>query len=131
MQIEPSRISLVDDNQTMTTLLKTLLEMENYKVFVITNTSKKDVINEIYLQKPNILIMDIHLKDSNGLEILKSLKNEPELMEIKVILTSGENLEYEALEAGANYFLLKPFMPKNLLTTLQKLQQNKGAGLYD
>jgi CheY-like chemotaxis protein len=109
----------------MTTLLTTLLEMEKFKVIPLINTSKENITKSLQIQKPHVIIMDIHLHESNGLEILSYIKEDPFLKEIKVILTSGEYLEFESLAAGADYFLLKPYMPKNLLKLLSKLTNEK------
>lgn len=125
MTAEQKIITVIDDNSDMTTLLTTLLEMEKFKVIPLINTSKENITKSLQNQKPHVIIMDIHLYESNGLEILSYLKEDPFFKEIKVILTSGENLECESLAAGADYFLLKPYMPKNLLKLLSKLTNEK------
>lgn len=125
MSAEQKIITVIDDNPDMTMLLTTLLEMEKFKVIPLINTSKENITNSLLNQKPHVIIMDIHLCESNGLEILSYLKKDLFLKEIKVILTSGENLESEALAVGADYFLLKPYMPNNLLKLLFKLTNQK------
>jgi len=125
MTVEQKIITVIDDNSDMTTLLTTLLEMEKFKVIPLINTSKENITKSLQIQKPHVIIMDIHLHESNGLEILSYIKEDPFLKEIKVILTSGEYLEFESLAAGADYFLLKPYMPKNLLKLLSKLTNEK------
>jgi len=125
MNTEQKIITVIDDNPDMTLLLTTLLEMEKFKVIPLSNPSKENITNSLQNQKPHVIVMDIHLRESNGLEIMSYLKEDPNLKEIKVILTSGENFDSEALAVGADYFLLKPYMPNNLLKLLSKLTNEK------
>jgi CheY-like chemotaxis protein len=64
--------------------------------------------------------MDVFLGDRNGLDIIQLIRNEPELQNIKIIMVSGMEKKKECLEAGADAFLLKPYMPDELFTILQE-----------
>ncbi len=125
MKDDQKIITVIDDNSDMTKLLTTLLEIEKFKVIPLIITTKKNITNSLQNHKPDVIVMDIHLSESNGLEILRNIKEDPNLKEIKVILTSGENLESEAMAAEADYFLLKPYMPNKLLKILSKLTNEK------
>jgi len=125
MKSEQTIITVIDDNLEMTNLLTTLLEIEKFKVVPVRNTSLNSVTNTLIHNKPHVIIMDIHLNDSNGIEILKYIKKNPQLAGIRAILTSGENLEKESMDAGADYFLLKPYMPHKLLRLLSEITNEK------
>jgi len=125
MKDDQKIITVIDDNPDMTKLLTTLLEMEKFKVIPLIITTKTNITTSIQNHKPDVIVMDIHLSDSNGIEILRNIKKDPNLKEIKVILTSGENLEREAMAAEADFFLLKPYMPNKLLNILAKLTNEK------
>jgi DNA-binding response OmpR family regulator len=113
------KILLVEDDHIMVDLLKTVLGMEGYQVVAMLD-KKGDIIPNIKTEKPNLVIMDVFLGDRNGLDIIQLIRNEPELHNIKIIMVSGMEKKKECLEAGADAFLLKPYMPDELFTILQE-----------
>jgi DNA-binding response OmpR family regulator len=112
------KILLVEDDQTMRTLLKTLLTLEGFEVETFSDLSS-DIHNMIKKVKPDAMIMDIHLRNLNGIELTKSIRIHPDFHSIVIIITSGMDQKKESLEAGANYFLLKPYMPDELINLLK------------
>lgn len=61
---------------------------------------------------PDLILLDIMLPNKSGMEILQSLRSSPETASIPVIMTTAKGMEYdkiEALEAGADDYLVKPF----------------------
>ena len=63
--------------------------------------------------------MDVHLGNQSGLEILDAIRKNKELSALRIVMTSGLNLKEECIRRGANAFLLKPFMPDDLLKLLK------------
>jgi DNA-binding response OmpR family regulator len=112
-------VLLVDDDFTMASLLKTLLGMEGYQVETWMDKvgTPMEIVRRIM---PDIIIMDILLGDLNGLDLVRELRNEPDLINIKVIMASGIDKSDECLAAGANAFLLKPYMPEELFSILRQ-----------
>ena len=129
MTVEQKIITVIDDNSDMTTLLTTLLEMEKFKVIPLINTSKENITKSLQNQKTHVIIMDIHLHESNGLEILSYIKEDPFLKEIKVILTSGENLECEIIGCGSRLFLIKTIYAQKFTKTIIQTYKRKGGGV--
>ncbi len=64
--------------------------------------------------------MDVHLRHLNGFEVLRALRNEPELDGIKVLIASGVDMTKRSYQEGADGFILKPFMPDELIGEIQK-----------
>lgn len=118
------KIMLVDDDRTMQAILKTLLEMDKHQVVLWDGTSESDIFAQILQEMPDLILLDYYLRDRNGIEIVKQLRQEPQTSHIRVIMTSGQYLRDECLEAGADAFLLKPYMPDELLRLLHQVQQN-------
>ena len=58
--------------------------------------------------------MDYHLADMDGLEVVAHLRADPAFATSPIVVASGLDVEDEALEAGANLFLVKPFEPNKL-----------------
>ena len=114
------KIMLVDDDRTMRSILRTLLEIERYEVVAWDGNPESDILAQIGAEMPAIVIVDVHLREINGLDIVRQVRANPDLTTIKIIMTSGMALEDECIAAGANGFILKPYMPDELLELLQK-----------
>ena len=113
-----SKILLAEDDRTMVTLLTTLLKMEGYEVVVLDVYA--DVPSAVSVEHPDALLMDVHLGGQNGVQIVQNIRNDPANADINVVMTSGLNMKDECLKHGADHFLLKPFMPDDLLKLLKK-----------
>jgi DNA-binding response OmpR family regulator len=112
------KILLFEDDSTMSSLLKTLLTMEGFQVDLY-DASEKDIIQYIKSKNPEILIIDIHLRTCNGIEITRSIRKLHEFDDLKIIITSGMHQKDQSLSAGADFFLLKPYFPDELLRMLR------------
>ncbi|MGD0878678.1 MAG: response regulator [Anaerolineales bacterium] len=112
------KILLADDDFSMVGLLKTLLDMEGYQVMTLLD-KPGDIMENIRSAKPDILLIDIYLGDRNGLDIVRQLRQMPDLDHIRIIMASGIDKREECLAAGADVFLLKPYMPNELFDKLR------------
>ena len=112
------KVLLADDDYTMVALLKTLLGMEGYQVATLLDKSG-DILENIRSAKPDILLIDIFLGDRNGLDIVRQIRLLPDLNGIRIIMASGIDKTEECLAAGADEFLLKPYMPNELFEKLR------------
>jgi len=110
---------IVDDDRTMGTLLRTLLELEGYAVIVASEGAM--VLDAARSERPDVMLMDVHLATADGLELLRQLRQDAGLETLPVIMTSGSNLEDECRRAGANSFILKPYPPIELTALLKKV----------
>jgi CheY-like chemotaxis protein len=115
------KVLLVEDNDTMSILLKTLLEIEGYFVVIMHGVNEEELAQEIALSFPDAILLDVHLKKTNGINILRHLRKNPYTNQTPILMTSGLNLRDECLQAGANFFLMKPFMPDDLIRWLNKM----------
>ncbi len=111
------KVLLAEDDATMVTLLKTLLKMEGFEV--VSLDTDADVVEAVRRERPDVLLMDVHLSDQNGLDVLESLRKAEGAGRVRVVMTSGLNVEQECLDRGADDFLLKPFMPDHLIAILK------------
>lgn len=116
------KVMLVEDDASMMYLLKTLLTLEGFTV--VTMDDLEDVFERTRSEMPDVLLMDVHLSGKNGVEVLTELRKHDEFKDVVVIMSSGMNLEYECREAGANAFLLKPFMPDDLIALIHRTTAN-------
>jgi DNA-binding response OmpR family regulator len=113
------KVLLIEDDRTMRTILKTLLELEHFTVSSWSGQPYDDIVTQIRSEKPDVLLLDVHLRTLSGLDILRQVRNDPELRIIRVLMTSGMDLKDQCLEAGADGFLLKPYMPDELIQLIR------------
>jgi CheY-like chemotaxis protein len=113
-----SKILLADDDYTMVALLKTLLRMEGYQVATLMDKTG-DVLDNIRQEKADVLLIDIFLGDRNGMDIVRQIRLTPDITPLRIVMVSGINKSAECLAAGADAFLLKPYMPEELFDVLR------------
>jgi len=113
-----AKVLLAEDDHTMISLLKTLLKMEGFDVVALSSDDNVPAV--ILREKPDVLFMDVHLGQQSGMEIMESIRKNPETSSLRVVMTSGLNLKEECLHCGADHFLLKPFMPDDLISVLKQ-----------
>ena len=113
-----AKVLLAEDDSTMVSLLKTLLNMEGFEVLALDVNS--DVPSVVQREKPHALFMDVHLGGQSGMEILDTIRKQKELSDVRIVMTSGLNVKEECINRGANEFLLKPFMPDDLIRALKQ-----------
>lgn len=112
-------VLIVDDDSGTTRLLTMWLELEGYQV---SKAARGELVLEMGHQDGiEAFIIDCHLPDINGLELVRAIRADQALAGKVVIATSGRELESEALTAGADDFLLKPFLPSDLSNRLAEL----------
>jgi CheY-like chemotaxis protein len=79
-----------------------------------------DVPAVVQREKPHALFMDVHLGGQSGIEILDEIRKQKELSNVRIVMTSGLNVKEECINRGADAFLLKPFMPDDLIKALKQ-----------
>lgn len=115
------KILVVDDDRTMRAILKTLLELEKYQIVAWDGRPESDILTQIRAEKPKVLLLDVHLRDISGMDILRAVRADPDLQDIRIVMTSGMALKDECMADGADGFLLKPYMPDDLFQLLREV----------
>ena len=113
-------ICLVEDEKSLSDLIKMYLEKEGYEVIQFFNGN--DALNYIG-KKSNLWILDIMLGDDvNGYDIIKKIREKDE--NVPVIFTSARDQDIDkiiGLEMGSDDYLAKPFSTKELVLRVNKL----------
>lgn len=104
-----TRIMLVEDDSTMRSLLTTLFGLEGFDTHPFSPMEESALFTQLKIVQPDILMMDVHLKNCSGIAILQKIRSDPDFHHLPVAILSGEDLSAESYGAGANYFILKPF----------------------
>ena len=102
----------------MVNLLRILLTMDGFEVRTVD--ADEDVTTIVEGEVPDYLVLDAHLSHQNGLDILDSIRQSNTAHKTRIIMISGLNMKEECLRHGADDFLLKPFMPDEIMKLLRK-----------
>lgn len=127
------KIALVEDDADLYALLKYNLEKEGF-VLVGTQTGK-GAIELCRRERPDLILLDIMLPDSDGLDICKGIRAHPELAHIPVIFLTARASETDrivGLELGANDYIVKPFFIRELIARIKiqfRGQQNSSRSM--
>jgi two-component system chemotaxis response regulator CheY len=120
-----ARIVIAEDSIVMEAILQYLVERVGHTVVGIAKDGEKAVALYKSLQ-PDIVALDIFLKGSNGLAVLKDIKQEnPAAKIIMLVAEDQEKEEAEAYQAGADGFLRKPFRLHAVEAELTRVLESK------
>jgi CheY-like chemotaxis protein len=114
-----SKVFLVEDDETMLSLLKTLLALEGFQVDSSNGKEQTNLLEDLRRANPEISVIDVHLRNESGIEILRKIRQDPQLKGMRVLMTSGMDVSSQCLAAGADGFLLKPYMPEDLIQSIR------------
>ena len=122
---------IFDDDADLLEVCSIVLKTKNYSVIGINKCS--DIIHEVKSFSPNVILMDNWIPDVGGVKATQQLKNNPELKSIPVIFFSAnDRVEDLAREAGAEFYLQKPFEIEELETTVSKaIAIHRQAGISE
>ena len=110
-------ILVVEDDTAIRNLITTTLETQDYRFHTAPNGVQ--ALLESVSQKPDIMLLDLGLPDMDGIEIIKKVRSWSNLPIIVISARSEDIDKIEALDAGADDYLTKPFSVEELLARLR------------
>ncbi|MBL8217819.1 MAG: response regulator transcription factor [Bryobacterales bacterium] len=114
------KIALIEDDADLYALLKYNLEKEGFAM--VGMQTGKGAIELCRRERPDLILLDIMLPDSDGLDICKGIRAHPELAHIPVIFLTARASETDrivGLELGANDYIVKPFFVRELIARIK------------
>jgi len=121
-----NKIMLIEDDSTMVTLLKTFLEFEGFEISPLdTYASITEILGCIRQEKPDIVLLDVHLNNFSGFDLLKAIRDDLELKDLLILMSSGMDFQTRCSQEGADSFILKPYMPDQLTDAIKKMIHTK------
>jgi DNA-binding response OmpR family regulator len=114
------KIVLIEDDADLFSLLKYNLEKEGFAM--VGSQTGKGAIDLCRREKPDLILLDIMLPDSDGLDICKGIRSHPELATIPIIFLTARASETDrilGLELGANDYIVKPFFVRELIARVK------------
>ena len=126
MQQNQFKIILVDDHMVVRKGIKYILTEELMNVQISEATSAEELLQQIRLEKFDLVITDISMSGRSGLELVKQLKIEHPTLPV-LILSMHPETQYaiRALKAGAAGYLNKETAPDELIKAIQKIKLGK------
>ncbi|ATP39912.1 DNA-binding response regulator [Solibacillus sp. R5-41] len=110
-------VLVVEDDEAIKNLISITLETQEYKFHTASRGSQ--AILETISHNPDIVILDLGLPDMDGIEIIKKIRSWSTMPIIVVSARSMDQDKIEALDAGADDYLTKPFSIEELLARLR------------
>ncbi len=115
-----AEILIVEENQLQATQLQTMLENHNFRgIRVATGAAALEALQH---ELPSIVLSSVTLPDMSGYQLCQTIKNDPSLKTVPVLLmipNAGSRGDHEALQSGANGVLTHPYTEKFLLSRLK------------
>ncbi len=116
------KILIVEDEEDILALLFAIFgDLEDYRVLCARDG--EEALRIARADNPDIILLDIHLPRISGHEVCKSVKSDPAMSHIKVLMISGmvQSSDWQkAQEVGADAFIVKPF---NFVAVVEKVEE--------
>jgi len=113
------RILVVDDEPSILEFIKANLEARGYQVFEAANGQA--AIRTAEKEKPNLLILDIVMPEMDGFEVCRKIREWSKVPIIMLSAREGENDREKCTACGANDYLTKPFVLRELLDMVKTM----------
>ena len=126
MTEDQKTVIVVEDEPDAAELFAEMMRVSGYRV--LKTYSSTPAISMIAQEQPDVVILDIMMPDVSGLEVLRFMRREQELMDTPVIVVSAKSLPSdikEGLEAGATLYLTKPVGYLDLKKAVEQVMQGK------
>ncbi len=111
------KILIVEDEQKIARLLRLYLEEAGFKALTLYDGSQ--VLPTFRHERPDLVILDLNLPGTDGLDICRALRRESEVPIIMVTARSEETDRLIGLELGADDYVTKPFSPREVVARVR------------
>lgn len=118
----PMKILTIDDQPDIRRLIRMTLEFDGYDV--IEASSGQEGIQLALEKKPDLILLDVMMPDMDGIYVSQCIRADPTLSAIPIVMLTALARDTgldKGLDAGASFYLTKPFGPIELLDTIKQL----------
>ncbi|UCG99194.1 MAG: response regulator [Burkholderiales bacterium] len=120
---KPSRkVLIVDDEPNIVTALEFLFKRSGYEVRVAGNGA--EALEQVDAFRPDVVLLDVMMPVKSGYEVCQTMRERPDLAQIKVVMLSAKGSEAEinkGMALGADLYVTKPFSTQELVATIDRL----------
>ena len=111
------KVLIVEDEQSISNFISMILTANGYDTIIVR--SGEEALTMISSHCPDLIVLDLGLPDMDGLEVLKSVRKWSNLPVVVVSARTHEHDKVEALDYGADDYLVKPFGTSELLARIR------------
>ena len=125
----PPVIAALDDEADILELLKVNLQKAGYRFEGFQEA--EDLFRYLAREKPSLIILDLMLPDTDGLEVCRQIRKSEDLSQIPIIMLTARGDESDkvvGLELGADDYVTKPFSVKELVARIHAVLRRPGGG---
>ncbi|MEW5925069.1 MAG: response regulator [Candidatus Zixiibacteriota bacterium] len=115
-KVKTSRVLVIDDEPQVTEIIEAFLTNAGHEV-VVANTAN-DGLRKAHEKRPDVILLDIMMPDSDGYSICNELKSNPPTADIPVVFLTGKDRSDDqgrSFKVGGDMFIKKPFSCERLL----------------
>lgn len=121
------KILLVDDSKTMRNIQKAVLTQLGYAQ-IEEACDGQDALSKVFAYQPDLMLVDWNMPNMDGLTFVKTFRNQNKATPIIMVTTEAEKARViEAIKAGVNNYVVKPFTPDLLSQRINETLAKLGA----
>jgi two-component system, OmpR family, phosphate regulon response regulator PhoB len=120
--IRPRRVLVADDEADVAELIRYHLKAAGFEVDVVTDPGV--VIARSRAFQPDLVILDVMMPDISGFQLCRLMRADPTLASVPVVFLTAKSQpddRVQGLELGADDYITKPFIPKELVLRVQSI----------
>lgn len=122
------KILLIDDHRTVLRLLEAILKLRGYELLYAENGQQGMAMAR--QEQPDLILLDVMMPEIDGFKVCQYLKEQPDTARIPVIFLTARGAEDDLATGrrlGAEGFLTKPFLAKEVLSLIERLLARTNA----
>ena len=124
-----AHVLLADDSLDIRLVVGHALERAGSRVsHAINGDQALDMLIEL---TPDVAVLDVIMPGLDGLAVCRAARSHPSLEALRVVVMSGDLVEEEAVAAGADHFVPKPFLASQLIAAIERLFRKPPSRLSD
>jgi len=123
--VKRPKVLIIDDDINVCKSISRVLKRQYIDTIIAQDSFQAGAL--LYEHKPQIMTLDLHMPGINGLDVLRFTRENPEFVNIKIIIISGTaigNMQ-QVLIDGADAIIQKPYSNQTLISTVQQLAQGE------
>jgi two-component system, OmpR family, KDP operon response regulator KdpE len=119
-------ILIVDDEPQIRRVMRTTLTSHGYSV--VEAASGEEALEKIRAERPDLILLDVNLPGISGLETCAEIRSSSDMPIIMLTIRNGERDKVQALDAGADDYVVKPFGVQELMARIRAALRRSAPG---
>ena len=125
MSFDPKTVLIIEDEADAADLFAEMMRVSGFRV--LKTTKSAPALDMMAAEKPDVVILDIMMPETSGLDILRQMRRDPALAAIPVVVVSAVSMPADirtGMEAGASTYLAKPVGFRELREAVEQALAN-------